>query len=681
MNVKQIYENGLLYHHYANTAYPLTPKSFMKYRINDPSQIQNFLTSEWVKRDELSLYVHIPFCKVRCNFCEYAVLQDADTCTEDLYVSLLLKEIEMYQTILKGKKIVGYDLGGGTPTKLSVENLKIITQAVTSSFDIQDDVIFSIETTPVIAAKEPEKILDVYNMGYKRISMGIQTVSEKLLNELGREGTTHIYEQATQNIRKAGFKQLNLDLMYGFLHQSDEDFENTIRYAISLNPEYITLYRNRYKGTKLEKEAEGVSLYKIICQYRLAYNILVENGYEANVGKNTFSRVQDDYGTSDYLTKRVIYGTPYVGMGLGAQSFGVDYLAYNEGAANKQLAKYQEKIENKQFPVQDIYKLPMEESIAKMVSVAFYFGFVDFDAFQIRFGVSFLEYFKNEVEFVTQKGLMEIKKSRIFLTKRGADYINGVIPLFYSDKSKAELSELFSKTPKTSDGEKEFLKAYKIDNYERPSLATDIVVFSLNSDTAIEAKSYEELHEKQLSVLMIRRGEHPCMNEWALPGGFVKPDESVEQTAYRELQEEAGISGISLSQLQVFSEPKRDPRGWIVSCSFMALAEKKRLSLESGEDAIDAQWFDIQCKKLNTITEEMRNKNTKQEQYSLVLTNDVTTLNAKLEVVTTVSLHNKNVKYNILDAQGIAFDHAKILAFAIDRLIEEIKGKSDSVYK
>jgi oxygen-independent coproporphyrinogen-3 oxidase len=162
---------------------------------------------------------------------------------------------------------------------------KKITNALTSSFNFSKDVVFSIETTPVIAAREPEKIEAVYKMGYKRISMGIQTISEKLLNELGREGTTHIYEKAVKNIRKAGFSMFNIDLMYGFLHQSEDDFENTIRYAIGLKPEYITLYRNRYKGTKLEQEAGGVSLYKIISQYRLAYNLLTENGYSANVGK------------------------------------------------------------------------------------------------------------------------------------------------------------------------------------------------------------------------------------------------------------------------------------------------------------------------------------------------------------------------------------------------------------
>ena len=126
-----------------------------------------------------------------------------------------------------------------------MENLKRITDAVNTLFNVDADVIYSIETTPLIAANEPEKIKAVYDMGYKRISMGVQTVSEKLLSELGRDGSKSIYERAVENIRKAGFQRFNIDLMYGFLYQNDVDFDNTLNYAIKLNPEYITLYRNR----------------------------------------------------------------------------------------------------------------------------------------------------------------------------------------------------------------------------------------------------------------------------------------------------------------------------------------------------------------------------------------------------------------------------------------------------
>ena len=253
MNCKEIYETGLLYHHYANTAYPLTPHSFMAYRIGDPGEIPSFLCAEWQKADSLSLYVHVPFCKARCKFCEYVVLENPSDEAENEYVDLLLQEMRMYAEVLKGKKIVGYDLGGGTPTKLSVENLTRITEAVRTLFDLAEGVVFSVETTPVIAANEPEKIRALYELGYRRISMGVQTVSERLLSELGREGSASVYERAVANIRAAGFQSFNIDLMFGFLYQTDADFRSTLRYAIGLAPEHITLYRNRYKGTKLEQ--------------------------------------------------------------------------------------------------------------------------------------------------------------------------------------------------------------------------------------------------------------------------------------------------------------------------------------------------------------------------------------------------------------------------------------------
>ncbi len=154
------------------------------------------------KADELSLYIHVPFCTQRCKFCEYVVLKGTDENVENEYVELLLKEMQMYSEILKWKRIVGYDLGGGTPTKLSIENLRRITDAVVSLFNIADGVTFSIETTPFIAANDLQKICAVYDMGYHRIIMGVQTVSEKLLSSLGSEGCkNHLWISCSLLIR------------------------------------------------------------------------------------------------------------------------------------------------------------------------------------------------------------------------------------------------------------------------------------------------------------------------------------------------------------------------------------------------------------------------------------------------------------------------------------------------
>jgi oxygen-independent coproporphyrinogen-3 oxidase len=206
-----------------------------------------------------------------------------------------------------------------------------------------------------------------------------------------------------------------------------------------LKPEYVTIYRNRYKGTKLVKEAEHVTLDKVNAQYDLACQMLNNTGYYAPYGKNTFSKIKNDWGTSNYLTKRVIEGIPYLGFGLGAQSFGQNYLSYNSGAREKQLKNYYTKIDNGEYPLQDIYDLPVDEIVAKMVSVAFYFGFEDFKHFTKKFNLNFEEYFEEELTFLKGKDLVRVEDEKMVVTKLGMEQLGGVIPMFYSNQSKLEL--------------------------------------------------------------------------------------------------------------------------------------------------------------------------------------------------------------------------------------------------
>ncbi|MBQ4329246.1 MAG: NUDIX domain-containing protein [Lentisphaeria bacterium] len=647
--IEKVYETGLLYHHYANTAYPLTPGSFMDYKVRGNSAIRELLVRDWKKITDYSLYLHIPFCRSRCKFCEYTVLENAGEAVENEYVDLLIREMQLYSALAAEKKVTGFDIGGGTPLKLSAENIAKIVGEAEKLFRIGDGVVRSIETTPVIAANEPEKLRIVRELGFQRISMGIQTVSPHLLEELGREGEKHIYEKAVNNIRKAGFDTFNIDLMYGFLNQSDKELENTVLYAIALKPTQITLYRNRYKGTRLEPESGGVSLYKAMRQYQLAYDLLMEHGYFAGIGKNTFSCIKGDWGTSDYLTHRVIEGTPYLGLGLGAQSMGVNYLSYNEGAATKQLENYRSKILSGEFPLQDIYDLPQSESIAKMIAVAFYFGFIDLKCFEKRFGIPLTELYREEIDFLLKRKLMELTTDKLILTKRGAGYINGVIPLFYSERSKEELVRLYErKRVPESEGEEKFLAAYSIEKYPRPSVVTDIVAMTIRT---YDAGNYRSPEKRSLSVLLIRRGEHPYMNRWALPGGFLRQGEAVEHCAQRELFEETGLNTNALYPLGCFSSPGRDPRGWIISNAFLSIVGKEDLTLMSGDDAMDARWFDLSFREDGNL---------------LILTfrNGELKLEAELKVTQNVF---GQFSFEVLSSD-LAFDHAKIIASALKGL-------------
>lgn len=115
--------------------------------------------------------------------------------------------------------------------------------------------------------------------------------------------------------------------------------------------------------------------------------------------------------------------------------------------------------------------------------------------------------------------------------------------------------------------------------FERPSVTADIALFTVR--------------EKALQVLLIRRKDWPFAGLWALPGGFVRPGESVEDAARRELSEETGVREVLLEQLRVFSEPKRDPRTWVITVAFAALVASDALTLRAGTDAAEAAWFAV----------------------------------------------------------------------------------------
>ena len=201
--------------------------------------------------------------------------------------------------------------------------------------------------------------------------------------------------------------------------------------------------------------------------------------------------------------------------------------------------------------------------------------------------------------------------------------------------------------------EEEFLAAYEPGDYPRPSVATDMVIFTVTDG---EEENYRKLARKELRVLLIKRGGHPYLGFWALPGGFVRPTETTEEAAARELREETGVDEVYLEQLYTFSEPGRDPRTWVMSCSYMALVDSKRVHVQAGDDAAQAAWFQAAFRKVEQ--EEQR------EVWELTLSHEETVLRAVLEKETGQAF----TESKILDPGGLAFDHARILACGYERL-------------
>ena len=426
---------GLRHHHIANTAYPIHHQTTMRpYRVRR-LDIESTTVAAWEHTDRLGLYVHVPFCAARCRYCEYTVVENSSQEAQDAYLAALLREFALYRDRLetKDKTLIGFDIGGGTPSFVAAATIGRVIEAARSTFRFSPGTTISIETTPVIAAHEPAKIRAYTDMGIGRISMGVQTTHFDLAQALGREyGGLSLLESAVCNIRDAGFRRFNIDLMYGFADQSLEMWRSTVENAIALGPEYVTLYRMRYKGTRMAREAAQVTLETVNRLEETARSCLLAAGYEATEGKNTYSRIPGDAGTSDYLTERVVRGTPYLGLGLGAQSLSHTTLSYNLGAASKTLRPYLEAVHAGQLPIQDLYHLPREVAMAKMIAVSFYFGQIHGDRFEEKFGVRVEKQFPREVDFASKQGLMEPIGPYLRLTPKGVQRFGGVVALFYA---------------------------------------------------------------------------------------------------------------------------------------------------------------------------------------------------------------------------------------------------------
>lgn len=200
--------------------------------------------------------------------------------------------------------------------------------------------------------------------------------------------------------------------------------------------------------------------------------------------------------------------------------------------------------------------------------------------------------------------------------------------------------------------EHEYLSQYSIDKYERPSLTADIAAFMIRSE---DSGNYKRNSEQRLTILLIRRGKYPFKDCWALPGGFLQPNETVEECALREITEETNVKPVSLMPVGVFSEPGRDPRGWIISHAFASIISEEAVREAGGDDAADAQWFDIRFDR------------GADGDCRLELRRDGIMLTAVLAEEET---RFGRTSFTIRDSGSLAFDHARIIATALTALRE-----------
>ena len=202
--------------------------------------------------------------------------------------------------------------------------------------------------------------------------------------------------------------------------------------------------------------------------------------------------------------------------------------------------------------------------------------------------------------------------------------------------------------------EEEFLRDYNPNSFEKLSMTTDILIFSVSSE---EVDNYRKTDKKKMSILLVKRDNYPFKDKWCLPGGFIGIDENLDDAPIRILKKETNLDNIYLEQLYTFGNVDRDPRMRIISTSYIALTDKNRLDTSLNSSA---SWFDI------LFYEEKNNV------VDITLTNGKETINFSIKK-TLRERTTDRYSFTVVKNNNLAFDHAKVILSGIERLKNKIE--------
>lgn len=374
---------------------------------------------------EISLYIHIPFCKQKCFYCDFSSFSGKEKYRAS-YIQALKKEIEKRCT---GYIIKSIFIGGGTPSYLEVDELRQLFQSI-KRLNFEKNIEFTMECNP--GTLTIEKLEEMKNGGVNRISFGLQSTNNSLLKEIGR---IHSYDEFLKNYklaREIGFKNINVDIMYGLPNQTLEDWKRTLNDICAIKPEHISAY-----SLIVEEGTAFYSLYeKDILnlpnedEERLMDNatkdILLKNGYQ-------------QYEISNYSLKNmeckhnVVYWTlgEYLGLGTAASSYIDGWRMKN----TDDIEKYIEGINNDIDVCEDKYRNYIEDEIEEYIFMGLRMNNgIDINEFEKKFNQSLASIYGDIIEKNKKNNLLEVKNKRMYLTNKGMDFSNVVMSEFILDK-------------------------------------------------------------------------------------------------------------------------------------------------------------------------------------------------------------------------------------------------------
>ena len=376
------------------------------------------------------VYIHIPFCKSRCSYCDFATDVFKNEETVERYVNALIKEISNFKSIQNPKSKIEVDtiyFGGGTPSLLQPKQLEKILDSVFQKFSVCKNAEITMEMNPATVSIETLK--DYKSLGVNRASFGAQTFDDIELKRLGRRHTASDVRETIELLRNADYQNVSFDLIAGLPRQTLRDWERNLTEALKLEPEHISLYLLEiHEGTPLAEQIKTKR--QPMPDEDLAgemYLVMLEKLAAQNYGQYEISNFARSGFESRHNSKYWLC-EPVFAFGVSAHSFdGKDRRYSNE----RDTAKYVELIERNESPVVEINKLTNAQFAGEYAFLHLRrsdgINLMEFDE---KFGMNLKLKFAEDLERLESFGLIEFAGGHLRLTKKGKLYSNEVFAVF-----------------------------------------------------------------------------------------------------------------------------------------------------------------------------------------------------------------------------------------------------------
>lgn len=377
--------------------------------------------------NNIGLYVHIPFCVRKCRYCDFLSFACQEKKALHEYAQALQCEISTRYEEWPYKVVDSIYIGGGTPSVLSAEDMRHTMECITENFTVIDGSEITIEANP--ATIDEQKLETYLACGINRISIGVQSFDNSILNMLGRAHDKNDALNAVRLAKKAGFKNINVDLMFGIPGQTFKMWRDSLRQCIFLRPEHISLYSLQIEeGTPFHQMVEKGTLEPTNentdrTMYHDALNMLEQAGYHQYEISNAALPGYESRHNLKYWSYQ-----EYLGLGLGASSFIGGYRFKNTSSVLEYLNFIKEGLPPVRKEDVEPYTLRDEMGIFVFTGLRKREGF-DIRDFEDTFNTDFFDVY--DPTLITKlRGLIKMEGFVMKLTDKGVDVSNQVMAEF-----------------------------------------------------------------------------------------------------------------------------------------------------------------------------------------------------------------------------------------------------------